>query len=176
MIISATARVLLFFLFFYLSAAVQAQKRVPVGPPSGPPPGGGSSGVSHPKSPSTGGANHPKSQSGSGPAAISKQSSASRFTDVIGKIFERDIELLDWLNSMKNERKRLFRIIADADKASLFMFENVKAGTKFEYTVILVNESLDPKSLLARINQYINKTFIGIHRLSNNSHLMVFYG
>lgn len=175
MIISATARVLLFFLFFYLSAAVQAQKRVPVGTPSGPPLGGGSSGVSHPKSPSTGGASHPKSQSGSGPAAISKQSSASRFTDV-GKIFERDIELLDWLNSMKNERKRLFRIIADADKASLFMFENVKAGTKFDYTVILVNESLDPKSLIARINQYINKTFIGIHRLSNNSYLMVFYG
>jgi len=146
------------------------QLDIPVGTSSGPSLAGG---ASHPKSPT---ASPPNAQTGSGPGVISNQSSTSQITDVIDKSFDRDIELLDWLNSMKNQRKRLFRVIPGADKASLFVFEKVKAGTNFDYTVILVNEAPDPKSLLLRINQYIKKTFIGIHRLSNNSYLMVFYG
>jgi hypothetical protein len=77
---------------------------------------------------------------------------------------------------MKSQRKRLFRIIPGADMASLFVFENVKASTRFDYTVILVNGPLDSANLLTRINQHSKKTFVGIHRLNSNSYLMVFYG
>lgn len=161
---------------------IQLGSDVPVGTASGPSTGRGGGGASQPSSPSTGrgsgGASRPSSQSGSRsvPAVAQKQNSTSKFTDAIEKTFESDIELTDWLNSMKSQRKRLFRIIPGADMVSLFVFENVKASTKFDYTVILVNESLDSTNLLTRINQHSKKTFVGVHRLNSNSYLMVFYG
>lgn len=121
---------------------------VPVGTPS--PPGGGGGG-------NTGG------------------SSAGKEIEIHSKIFEGDIELTDWLNDQKKERKRLTRIIYVSDKTSLFILETVKATTAFEYTVTPVKESLDLESLQKRINQNSKKTFVGIHRISDNSYLMVFY-
>ena len=161
---------------------IQLGSDVPEGTASGPSPGRRSGGASNPSSPSTGresgGASRPSSQSGNRrvPAVAQKENSTGKFTDAIEMIFASDIELTDWLNSMKSQRKRLFRIIPGADMASLFVFENVKATTKFDYTVILVNEQLDSTHLLTRINQHSKKTFVGIHKLNSNSYLMVFYG
>jgi len=42
--------------------------------------------------------------------------------------------------------------------------------------VFLIDQPLEPGDLSARIDQYGDKTFVGVHRLSAKSYLMVFYG
>jgi len=142
---------------------IQLGTDVPVGTSIGPSNGGGS------------GSSRPGGDRRSASPSNRTPNSPSKTTDIFDQSFERDIELMNWLNLQKNDRKRLSRIIFVTDNRSLFVFENVKAGTKFNYTPMLVNESLDPNNLLTRINQHVDKTFIGIHRFSHNSYLMVFY-
>ena len=101
--------------------------------------------------------------------------SAQRAFDIQSKTFDRDIELANWLTLMKRERKRVVKILYVRDQTSLFILETVKAGKNFEYTVMPVNESLDADHLSTRISQNSRKTFVGIHRISDNSYLMVFY-
>jgi hypothetical protein len=140
---------------------------VPVGTAITPLRGGGSS-PSRPSVPDD--SPSPPTSDGTG-----TQSSPSKTADIFDQTFKRDIELMNWLNSKKNARKRLARIIPVTDNRSLFVFENVKASTKLNYTPMLINESLDPNNLVTRINQHADKTFIGIHRFSDSLYLMVFY-
>jgi len=110
------------------------------------------------------------------PIVPSSPSQTTSTADFVSKNFDNDIELLTWLNTKKAERKLLVRIITIRDKTSLFMFQTVKNAVAYQYTVSLVNEVLDENKLLVRINQNKGKTFIGMHPLTPQSYLMVFYG
>jgi hypothetical protein len=133
--------------------------------PRGTPGGGGGSGGS------SGG-----SGGGGGGHSSGGSTTTTPKVEIYAKSFERDTDLLVWLNAMKGERKRLSSIVQVSDKNSLFVFERMKPSTTFSYTVLLASETLEPNNLLTRINQNTGKTFIGVHRLGESSYLFVAYG
>jgi len=89
--------------------------------------------------------------------------------------FDNDIDLIKWLDESKKDRKRLRTIIPVGDTTSVFVFESVKSGTRFYYSASLITQSLDARELSIRLDQNKRKTFIGVHRISPTSYLMVFY-
>lgn len=107
------------------------------------------------------------------PPSPNQSASTAEF---VAKDFDNDIELVNWLITKKTEKKLLIRILTIRDKTSLFMFQTVKGAAAYQYTVSLVNEILDEKKLLTRINLNKGKTFIGLHLLTQQSYLIVFYG
>jgi hypothetical protein len=135
---------------------------VPIAAPKPAGGGGGSSG---------GGGSQGGTGGGYKPPAIDK-----RTLEIYTQTFDRDIELAKWLQAKKADRQRLSNIIYVKDKTSLFIMEPLKKGVDLKYTVTPpINEALDPYNVLLRIKQNSGKTFIGIHRISDNSYLMVFH-
>jgi hypothetical protein len=106
----------------------------------------------------------------------SKNRQRKGVVEATARSFDNDITLRNWLDSEAKEAKLLFRIVPVKDGASIFIFEQTKAKNKIRYQINLVNTPLNGDELLARIEQDRDKTFVGVHRLGETSHLLVFYG
>ncbi len=153
---------------------------VPISSPSG---GGGSGGGSGggKKPPPVINPNKPdesepaRGQNSPGPVNETKPISNTG-SEVSEQSFKSDLVLLKWLDTKKDEKKRLATIVPITDQTSLFVFQKAPKGVRFQYSVFLIDQPLEPGDLSARIDQYGDKTFVGVHRLSAKSYLMVFYG
>jgi|GEM_PF-2654924 len=155
---------------------------VPVSSPSGG--GGGSSGGGGGGGVGGGSTKSPPKENGAdkpnkGTPATERASDtnpASNAVEVSEQSFKSDLQLVKWLTEGKNEKKLLMAIIPVSDQTSLFVLQRSLVKLKADYSAFLVDQPPDAVEVTARINQYPSKTFIGIHRLSSTSYLMVFYG
>jgi hypothetical protein len=101
-------------------------------------------------------------------------SGASGGVEVLEKSFNDEIELQAWLNAQAEKGKRLRGIIPLEYRKSLFLLAEDKAT--IPDFVQRVDGRLLSEELVTRIKSNPDKTFVGVHRLTDNSYLMVFYG
>jgi hypothetical protein len=91
--------------------------------------------------------------------------------NVIKLNFKTDAELQKWLNDQVQKKNILLGIIPIKNQESLFI---IKPGKQESFLTQFVNSSLNIKDLKERIDLFPNKTFIGVHLLSENAFLIIF--
>jgi hypothetical protein len=91
--------------------------------------------------------------------------------DVYTLTFQNDADLQKWLNDQMQKKNSLLGIVPLKNQESLFV---IKPGKEESLVTQLVNSALNVKNLKERINLFPQRTFIGIHLLSENSFLIVF--
>jgi hypothetical protein len=83
-----------------------------------------------------------------------------------------DLALQTWLGAQAAAGLRLIQVIPIADKTSLFVFQRV-AREPNTIIVSTVPAALDVDGLSARLTQNSTRTFVGVHRLSATSYLLI---
>jgi hypothetical protein len=112
-----------------------------------------------------------------GQAAFVSLVLAAGEVEVLEKSFNDEIDFQAWLKAQSENGKRLRGIIPVSDKESLFLFVPFEAKAATPYLVQRVDGQLGSTKLMSYIKLHSDKTFVGVHRLGNNSYVMVFdYG
>lgn len=85
-----------------------------------------------------------------------------------------EVALQNWLNERAKQGAHLLSLISFGPRRSFAVFAIAPSKTDAEYLVVPVNQRPDESDLKRRIDSQINYQFVGIHRLTSNSYLMVF--
>lgn len=97
--------------------------------------------------------------------------------EVLEHSFDGELDFQAWLKTQSEKGKRLRGIIPVSDKKSLFLFLPFEGKTTIPYLVQRVDGELSSEKLMTYIKLHSDKSFVGVHRLGNNSYVMVFdYG
>lgn len=88
------------------------------------------------------------------------------------KSFSTKQQLLNWLQQNSQSNMNLIAVVPLGDKTSIFIFDTTvpPAG---EYNVFQLNESLSEGVIQKQINTRVGLEFLGIHRISRQTFLMV---
>jgi len=110
---------------------------------------------------------------GGEPSSGAVPDSAATGVVVLEKQFSDDLSLQDWLNQQVANNVSLVAIVPQQDKKTLFVM--AKAGVRAPANfVVSVDKAVQADDLQRRIRSHPDQTFVGIHRLSSNTYLMVF--
>jgi len=94
--------------------------------------------------------------------------------EVARETLHSDIELQKRLNARAQEGMFLRAVVPIEDGTSLFVYESADPESATVHLVLPVNQAPDPAGLKDRIELHQGKQFVGLHRLSEKSYLMVF--
>jgi hypothetical protein len=108
----------------------------------------------------------------SGPVPVGESGQPPQDVEAVRKTFADDLALQTWLKTQSAAGLRLVAVVPIADKTSLFVFRHVPAEPNATI-VMAVAAALDADGLSARLAQNGTRTFIGVHRLSASSYLLI---
>jgi hypothetical protein len=110
---------------------------------------------------------------GGEPSAATPVPAPAAGVTVVEKDFSDDLSLQSWLNQQAANKTRLVAVVPLQDKKSWFVMTQVSSDPPANL-VLSVGRALQADDLQRRISSVPNETFVGIHRLGNDSYLMVF--
>jgi len=78
------------------------------------------------------------------------------------------------LNEQRAAGMALVLLVPSRDKVSLALVDKPTDGNVPSYTVIVVNDPLEPASLVRAVAAQAGKRLLGVHKLNANAYLLVF--
>lgn len=108
--------------------------------------------------------------------AVNQDESALFPTDVevIEMTLDSETELQGWLNRQGNDGRRLLAVTPVRYGTSLFVLARGGTGLMTSSSILPLSGSLSSEELSTRIKSLPDKTFVGVHQLSDKSFLLVF--
>jgi Carboxypeptidase regulatory-like domain len=85
-----------------------------------------------------------------------------------------EVEVQEWLNRQSAEHKQLIAMISVRNRSTLAVLKAAPSEINIQYTALRVNQALELTDLERRVKAQTNDRFLGIHRLTANSYIMVF--
>jgi hypothetical protein len=96
-----------------------------------------------------------------------------KVAEVFEMTFDSETKLQEWLNEQNEKRTRLLAVVPIRDATSLFVLAESGYATSASL-VLPVSNSLTREELSTRVGLYPDKTFVGVHRVSDKLFLIVF--
>jgi len=112
-----------------------------------------------------------------GPVPEGERNKSTRTVEVVELTFQDELALQTWINDQAKRGKRLQGVIPVQYKTSLFVLESSESGVVYPDLVQRVSKPLRGNDLVEQITSHVDKTFVGLHRVDDNSYFMVWrYG
>jgi len=94
--------------------------------------------------------------------------------EVVEMTFDTETQLHEWLNDQAEKRLRLLVVVPMRDATSLFVLAESGSAAKTASLILPVNNPLSREELSSHVRLHPDKTFVGVHRLSDKLFLIVF--